>query len=193
MGTKKIKLPQPETPREQQGRDFFQTPKYAIELLVPFIPSCKEIWEPACGHLKITNVLKKHGYKVLSSDIVYEVDGVVPFNFLTEWRTDVKNDVIITNPPYSLKKKFYERCKEYGLPFALLLPCDYSQWIIDSIRYDGCEKVIPTRRINFITPSGKTEETGGTANFHSMWLTWGFGLGKSETFVELSLEDKKNI
>jgi len=193
MSTKKIKIPQPQTPDKQQSRDFFQTPAYATELLIPFIPPCKEIWEPACGNFAITKILKKHGYKVLSSDII-DGDGIVPYNFVQDLpRTDIREDVIITNPPYSLKKAFFEKCMEYKIPFALLLPCDYSQWIIDAIRFGGCEKIIPTRRINFITPSGKTEETGGTANFHSMWFTWGFNLGKSETFVELSLLDKKNL
>ena len=30
-----------------------------------------------------------------------------------------------------------------------------------------------------------------SADFHSLWLTWGFGLGKTETFVDLTLDMKK--
>lgn len=185
----KSKQAQPTTPTLTQGRDSFQTPNYAIELLVPFIPPCKEIWEPACGHLKITKVLKSHGYRVLSSDILYEDDGIVPFNFLLEKRTDMKNAVIITNPPFSAKRQFYEKCREYGIPFALLIPADYCGWIINAIT-EGAEKIVPTRRIDYITPNYRK---GTTSDFHSMWLTWGFNLGKSETFVELSLLDKKNV
>ena len=189
----KIKKTQPETPNENQGRDNFQTPNYAIELLIPFIPkNIRSIWEPACGKHKISNVLLENGYSVFSSDLGYPE----PYdNFLTtDFPDEIKDGyAIITNPPYSLKRKFYERCKFHQVPFALLIPCDYCGWIIDAIRLDNSEKIIPTRRIDFITPSGKSGATGQSSNYHSMWLTWGFGLGKSETFVELTIEQKKNI
>ncbi len=170
----KPKKGQEETPNSVQGRDLFQTPNYATELLVPFIPKyIKHIWECACGKLKISNFLT----------------DLYPY-----YNKDIRSkSAIVTNPPYSLKRKFYERCKYHGVPFALLIPADYCGWIIDAIRLDGCEKIIPTRRIDFITPTGKSGKTGHTSYYHSLWLTWGFGLGKSETFVELSIEQKKNI
>jgi hypothetical protein len=197
----KPRTPQKETPLEKQGRDFFQTPNYATDLLVPFIPEQVDyIWEPACGYLKITNVLKKHGYFVLSSDIEWMdeegevIDHVVPFNFLMDWRTDVLSPkhTIITNPPYSLKIKFYKQCLKYGLPFALLISGDYSQWNIKAVQ-DGCEKIIPTKRIDYITPSGLSGKDGHTSYFHSYWLTKGFNIGQTETFVELTDKMKENI
>src|SRR5664279_2775183 len=52
----KIKKTQPETPYVPQGRDLFQTPYYATELLIPFIPKrIRWIWEPACGKGKISD------------------------------------------------------------------------------------------------------------------------------------------
>jgi hypothetical protein len=192
----KIKETQHEDLEHAQGRDKFLTPNYATKLLIPFIPkSISEVWECAAGELKITNVLKAHRYKVLSTDI-RDIEEVTPYNFLTDFkRTDIYEypTAIITNPPFSLKRKFYERCKEYRVPFALLIPADYSGWIIDSLRFDGAEKIIPTRRIDYITPNGLSGLSGHTSNFHSMWLTWGFGLGKSETFVELTNEMKKDV
>ena len=126
-----------------------------------------------------------------------------------------------------------------GLRFALLIPADISLWTIDAVRKYNCEKIIPTRRVDYLTPHicdlvwrGQVNETYGTkykktedmdgdfidkalrevhkfnivdeipeklirkyssSDFHSMWLTWGFGLGKSETFVELTNEMKNRI
>jgi hypothetical protein len=188
---RKIKVMQPETPSVPQGRDLFQTPNYAVDLLIPFIPkNVKWIWECASGDGKISNRLYHHNYNVWSSDIRKNV----PLNFLTDELPQPHGniDAIITNPPFSLKQKFYYKCLEYKVPFALLIPAEYCGWLVDAVRIDGAEKIIPNRRIDFITPSGLSGATGNTADFHSMWLTWGFGLGRTETYVELSLDEKKN-
>lgn len=92
-----------------------------------------------------------------------------------------------------MKRKFFKKCIEYDLPFALLISADYSLWTINAIRKYGCEKLIPDHRIDFITPTGKSGATGNTSYFHSLWLTRYFDLGKSETFVDLTKEMKENI
>lgn len=190
----KQRLPQPETLDKSQPRDLFQTPNYAIDLLVPFIPkNTFEIWECAAGELKISNRLKDYGYRVISTDI-RALPGVSELNFLEKIQNLVENPpAIITNPPYSLKRKFFERCIEYDIPFALLISADYSLWTIDAIRKYGCEKIIPDHRIDFITPTGKSGATGNTSYFHSLWLTRYFNIGKTETFVELTKKMKENI
>ena len=194
----KIKRTQEVDINSPHGRDLFQTPNYAVDLLVPLIPKgINNVWECAAGERKIADRLEHWGYTVHASDIRgLELEKVTPENFLTDKiRTDIyrKPYIIITNPPFSLKKQFYERCLESRLPFALLIPCDYCLWLINAIRDKNCEKIIPDSRINYITPSGLSEVSGHTANFHSMWLTKGFGLGRTETFVALTKEMKKNI
>lgn len=190
----KIKSTQKENLVAVSGRDLFQTPNYATDLLVPFLKTIQSsydkpnefvIWECASGNGKMENRLRKHEFEVFGTDLS------TGFNFLTDKMTDCF-DCIVTNPPYSLKKKFYDKCLEYEVPFALLIPADYSGWIIEALQ-DGAEKIIPTRRIDFITPTGKSGATGQSANFHSLWLTYGFCLGQSETFVELTQEMKTNI
>lgn len=188
----KSKTQQPKTVYTPQGRDSFQTPNYAVDLLVPFIPKdIKMIWEPAAGGGKIADRLRTHHFRVWSTDIYIGAKVHELVNFL-DGQINFPFECIITNPPFSLKIDFFEKCMEYDMPFALLIPADYAGWNITACRSMGCEKIIPTRRVDYITPSGKSGESGHTADFHSMWLTWGFGLGKTETFVELSLEWKKN-
>lgn len=189
----KIKIPQTETPNKVSERDLFQTPNYAVDLLIPFIPKyINYIWECAVGEWKLANRLIHWGYRVDGSDIRSTNPETIVSNFLFDWLgTHRKNTMIITNPPFSLKSKFYTRCREFDIPFALLIPADYSGWMIKALQ-EGAEKLIPTRRIDYITPTGLSGASSSSA-FHSLWLTWGLHLGKSETFVNLSIENKKNI
>jgi len=196
------RLPQKETLDKSQPRDLFQTPDYAIDLLIPFIPNnINNIWECAMGEGKIAKRLASKKYEVYCSDIrPSEKYWNSEHNFLTDqpfeitrWITYEESFCIITNPPYSLKRKFFKKCIEYGVPFALLISADYSLWTIDAIRKYGCEKIIPDHRIDFITPTGKSGATGHTSYFHSLWLTRYFNLEKTETFVELTKEMKQNI
>jgi hypothetical protein len=239
----KPKKNQPETPDVFQFRDSFQTPAYGTELLIPFIPKrINKIWEVASGKLRMSKVFENNGYEVYSTDLITGTNFLevkeLPYD-----KDELDNIAIVTNPPYSLKKKFYEKCKKFNIPFALLIPADYSQWIIDAIRFDNAEKVIPNRRIDYLTPFltdvvyrgqlleliNKEEKTKNkkvtdvpesivnkykdsitryeteddipneliakytASQFHSMYLTRGFELGRTETFVELTKEMKLNI
>jgi len=198
-------------------RDNFYTPRYAIEILLPFIP--KEIdfiWECASGEGNISKVLREQEkWAVVESDLADEnKSDFFDDKFIPEMLYYMKS-AIITNPPFGIKKKFFLRCMELGLPFALLIPLDYSGWVIDAIDRGGCEKIIPTRRIDYVTPficdlvvkKGLTKERhnnwrdipeqmivkASSSDFHSGWFTWNFGLGRSETFVDLTLDMKKRM
>src|SRR5687767_13053606 len=97
------KTPQPQTPNQPQGRDLFQTPNYAVDLLVPFIPkTVHSAWECAAGERKIVRrLLEVTDLDVFASDIRTDLEGVTPYNFITDsLRTDMKYHVIITNPPF---------------------------------------------------------------------------------------------
>jgi len=201
----KPKNPQKEMSETSQPRDCFQTPNYATELLIPYIPKdITTIWECAVGHGKIFSVLEKDKYAVYGTDIKQTTYTHKVINFLTckKIPTNVfcglstgvtEKLAIITNPPFSLKKRFFEKCIYFDIPFALLLSADYSGWVIDAVRKYGCEKIIPDHRIDYITPTGKSGATGHSSYFHSLWMTRYFNLGKSETFVELTKEMKGNI
>lgn len=186
---RKPKKQQKENLTAVDGRDTFQTPNYAVDLLIPHLtwlshPNFR-IWECASGQGKIVDRLEENGFSVFGTDLQHTPS----VNFLYDV-APMKFDCIVTNPPFSLKRKFYFKCLDYQKPFALLIPADYSGWLIDAVNRDGCEKIIPTRRIDYITPNGNSGKSSAS-QFHSMWLTWGFNLGKSETFVELPIEWKK--
>ena len=151
----KIKLPQKE---EFTGRDNFRTPRYATELLIPFLGNLTwrnniRVWECAAGLGHIANVLTEAGLFVWQSDIIHAPNLHDTGDFLKDEIFLKDNyEAIVTNPPFSLKQKFYERCMKLGKPFALLIPCDISGWIIDAMK-NNCEKIIPERRVDYLTPN----------------------------------------
>lgn len=184
MRIRKPKHSQPQTPGTQQARDLFQTPAYAVDMIVPFLFGLP-IWEPAAGQGRLARRLEEHQFTVHQTDIETGT------NFL-DCEVSFYYHIIITNPPYSLKRQFYEHCLELEKPFALLIPTDLCQWIINAVWKQGCQWLIPNSRINYITPNGKMGKESA-AQFHSGWLTKGLNLPEKYNFVELTRKDKEKI
>lgn len=100
---------------QNEKNDELYTPKQAIYPILKYLDKSKIFWECTdFGNSNITKVLKKNGFKVISTN----KDQI---DFLKEKAT-FDFDVIITNPPYSLKNEFLKKCYEYDKPFLLLLP-----------------------------------------------------------------------
>lgn len=97
--------------------DELFTPDYAIWPMLKYIPrDVKTVWCPCdTNESRIVKELREEGYDVLTSHIENGCD------FLT-WEPEHAYDMIITNPPFSIKDKIINRCYELGVPFALLLP-----------------------------------------------------------------------
>lgn len=154
------------------GADEFQTPALALEPLLVHIPS-GIVWEPACGKGNLVRLLESRGREVVATDKDHDfLSGAVP-GF----------DVIVTNPPFTLKDAFLERCYDLGKPFALLMPITALEGMKRQALYrkNGLELVLMNRRVNFETPSGN----GSSAWFATAWFTFGFNMGSQLTFVEI--------
>lgn len=80
-----------------------------MELLLEEEKFSSIIWECACGEGHLSKVLKRHGYQVISTDLVDRGYGEEkPMNFLTETFENFEGD-IITNPPYKYAIEFVKR------------------------------------------------------------------------------------
>ena len=155
--------------------DEFQTPKEAIYPLLPYLKKNWIIWECAWGGGSLAKHLEEKGFKVVAKgdDFINDIyiGGI----------KDV--DCIITNPPYSKKEGFLQRCYELEKPFALLMPLTALEGKKRGELYKkyGIQLIIPNKRINFITPSGK----GSGAWFQVAWFCYKLNLPKDLMFVEL--------
>jgi hypothetical protein len=149
--------------------DEFGTPKPAFDIIKPYIPKDQVIWESAYGKGSLAKIMTDEGYKVVSSTDF--------FNDNPEF------DIIITNPPYSCKEEWLERCYSLGKPFALLMPLTALEGKARGKLYKqyGIQLLIPNKRINFITPSGK----GSGSWFATAWFVWKLNLPRDLMFVEM--------
>lgn len=161
-------------PLIQGASNDFQTPPEAISPLLPYLNKEWIIWECAEGKGKIKYFLIGAGFKVIGSDILTGQD------FLKQQPAE-EYDCIITNPPYSIKQKFLERCYALQKPFALLLPLTTfeTQKRQKLFKKYGLEVIFLPHRINFETPSGK----GSGSWFATAWFTWGLNIGKELNWV----------
>ncbi len=107
------------TDKERESNDYYATEPKALELLLDIEKFSPYVWECACGGGHLSEVLKKYGYKVKSSDLIdrgYANTEII--DFLKVSREDIKNDVsrdIITNPPYKYAKQFVEHALDISM------------------------------------------------------------------------------
>lgn len=104
---------------EREQHDYYATEPKALELLLDKEDFHPYVWECACGEGHLSEVLKNHGYKVKSSDLIDRgYDGTEVIDFLKISKDDVKKDFprdIITNPPYKYAKEFVEHALEISM------------------------------------------------------------------------------
>lgn len=159
--------------------DMLFTPYGSIFPLIKYLPEKGRVWECTdFGKSRISEILKGNDYKVKSTDIL------TGFDFLKETAT-FKFDMIITNPPYSLKDKFISKCYEYGKPWALLLPLTALEGTArgDMYRKFGISCIIFDKRADF---TGK-----GTNWFNSSWFLWNMPIGNNKIIFEKLIAEKE--
>lgn len=94
--------------KDRVENDYYATEPKATELLLDVEKFSDKILEPACGEGHMSEVLKAHGYNVLSYDLINRGYGqIADFMDIEKWRGD-----IVTNPPYKYAKEFVEHALE---------------------------------------------------------------------------------
>ena len=91
---------------ERETHDYYATEPKALELLLEQEQFSPTVWECACGEGHLSEVLKKHGYTVISTDLIDRGYGTGGVDFLN--CTEQFDGDIITNPPYKYAKEFVE-------------------------------------------------------------------------------------
>lgn len=105
------------TNKQREVNDFYATDPHALEIFLDKLEQDniklhRNIWECACGQGHLSEVLKRKGYHVVSSDIFdrgYENTYII--NFLENINKNIKID-ILTNPPYKYAEEFVEKSLE---------------------------------------------------------------------------------
>ena len=165
---------------ERQVDDYYATEPKALELLLEKEKFFHYVWECACGGGHLSQVLKEHGYKVKSSDIVdrgFENTEII--DFLKVQKEDVINDFprdIITNPPYKYAKEFVEKALEISMDSTKIAMFLKLTFLEGQARRQLFEKYPPARVYVF----SKRSKCGKNGDFESVvssavayaWFIW---------------------
>lgn len=133
--------------------DELYTPNNLFDLLSPYIKKEWVIFECAVGTGKLRDKMIDDGYNVITSN-----------DFFTNENPDY--DVLITNPPFSLKDKFLLKAYQLNKPFAMLLPITALEGIKRQFLYKkyGIQILFPKKRTDF---NGKKSPW-----FYTAWFCW---------------------
>lgn len=96
------------------------TPYYAVDHIIKYLPKNKTIWLPFDEEWSaFYQRLKEEGFNVVRSSLS---EGKDFFEYEPEqW------NLIVSNPPFSLKDKILDRLYSFNKPFAVLLPLNSIQ------------------------------------------------------------------
>ncbi len=136
------------------GSDEAYTPSYGVTPILKYIPKDAIVWCPFdMKHSEFVKQIKANGNKVKCSHI----DDKKGRDFFTH--EPKKWDIIISNPPFKDKRKFFERALSFNKPFALLMTMawmndKYSKWVFKDAGRE-MQLLMFDKRIEFIRPNAE--------------------------------------
>ena len=150
--------------------DQYNTPKEAWEMIIPFIPKNVTIWE---AFMMGNTSSKSMDYL---SELGCDVVGSPELDF---FENDL-GDVIVSNPPYSIKKRIFKRLAEIDKPFIMLLPVStITKQFTKLLKREFIQIIIPDKRIQFM----KGEDPLKRCWFDTMFLCYKMNLKNDITFI----------
>lgn len=165
---------------ERKPRDFYATPSWVTEVLLPFLPDDAIVWEPACGAGAMVRVLAQR-HAVVATDVEPGPDHIQGDFF--RWSSPpragkLKPNVIVTNPPYDKAQEFTEHAIALMQPFggmvAMLMRIDWDSASTRRHLFAGCpawsKKIVLTKRILWFKPPPGS--TGKSPSENHCWMIW---------------------
>ena len=126
------------------------TPDYAVKPILKYIPEGSTVWCPFDTKESefVKQISQKHN--VIYSHISYKE------NFF-EWEPMIPWDMIISNPPFTNKRKYFERALSFNKPFALIMT---NTWLNDSapmklFKDKDLQLLMFDKRMKFNSPDGR--------------------------------------
>ena len=126
-------------------QDEYYTPKCMVDMIIPYINKDNIVWGPLdTDKSEFVLVLKKNGNKVIHSHLRENKD------FLKYTPKD-KFDIIISNPPFTLKNKVFQKVHDLNIPYALIMGLHCLSYYEFAMNFHNkkLQLLIPAKRISF--------------------------------------------
>ena len=164
------------------GGDEAYTPDYGVTPILKYIPKDAKVWCPF--DTKESEFVKQIG----AQNLVISTHISTGQDFLT-YDPDFEWDVIVSNPPFTNKRKFFERALSFEKPFALIMT---NTWLNDSapkqlFKDKDLQLLMFDKRMKFHSPDGRPNDK---ITFSSSYYCWNF-LPKQIIMEELDVPPKK--
>ena len=147
------------------NNDECYTPGYGVTPILKYIPKDVIVWCPfdTFDSEFVKQISKQN--EVVFTHIQYGQD------FLTYEPS--KWDVIVSNPPFTNKRKFFERALSFNKPFALIMT---NTWLNDSapkqlFKDKDLQLLMFDKRMKFTSPDGRSNDK---ITFSSSYYCWNF-------------------
>ena len=168
------------TAATDKASDEVFTPRYAVTPIVKYIKKDSVIWCPFDEEdSEYVKVLRENGFKVIATHII---NGQNFFEYEPE-----EYDVIISNPPFSIKDDILKRLDELKKPYAMLLPLPTLQGQKRFKYLKDTEALIFDKRVNFFKDK-ITKEIMKGISFASIYICKDF-LPQKLIFEELNMKE----
>lgn len=142
--------------------DEVYTPAYAVKPIVKYLPKDSVIWCPFdTEESEYVKILRENNFTVIATHID---NGQNFFEYEPE-----NYDIIVSNPPFSIKDMILKRLYELDKPYAILLPVPALQGQKRFPYIKDCEALIFDKRINYFKDI-KTKEIQKGVSFGSFYL-----------------------
>ena len=140
-------------------KDEYYTPAILVKPILKYLKPNSTIWCPFdTEKSEFVILLKEQGHKVINSHIWLGQDffEYLPNDF-------EKIDYIISNPPFSLKLKVFDRLYKLGKPFAMV--CG-----LPILNYQEVGEFFINRDLQLLIVDKKVSFDGNTASFNNSYF-----------------------
>jgi len=156
--------------------DDYSTPKSAWENIIDYIPKDKVIWEAFYMDGQSGKDMQELGLNVIHEPVDFFKNNL--------------GEIIVSNPPFSIKKKVFTRLCELDKPFIIICPssCINTQYMRElfSNSENKIQIIIPRRRINFLKKINGVvpENWGNRCNFDCFYYCYKMNLKQDIVWLQ---------
>ena len=159
------------TPQKNYKKDDdYETTEYIWGLIKTYLSNYSTIYEPFYCNGKSGEIFTKFGFDCIHKD----EDFFENYN-------NYDYDIIVSNPPFSIKKQIFHTLKEIDKPFIMIAPISVITKVYFREKYENTDItiLIPKKRMQF----SKNDVVQGGSWFDSVFICYKLGLDKEIIYL----------